>query len=629
MTGWSVPGYREVRELGAGGAGRVVLATYTTTGAYVAIKYLRDELRGNRRFLNDFRQEARIMVELNDPSIVRLYEYVETRDGAAIVMELVDGVPLRRILSEHGATSPEAALVVLKGSLTGLSLAHASGIVHRDYKPENVLIQADGASKLSDFGIATPSSEPGIPAGTPSYMAPEQWDAGAVSPATDVYAATCVFFECLTGRRPYHAEHPAALRHRHKTAPIPLDDVPAGLRELVGRGLAKDPADRPPTAGTFLGELEDAASAEYGLDWEQRGRRRLAELATLLALMFPLARPAEPVEVATSVARTVLTRRLVSSAPRFAIGGAVLSALVAATLIAANNQEPVARDTPISPPVHSGTVPTPGNSPGTSPAASPSGSPSAGVSPKPDPSGTAPGGGTPATPGTTPAPSTAPPPVPLVVTSLGVSGFDGQSATVRVKATSKKRVTLTVRFFEGSSPDALVSTSPQTIPLEGATSYEFGVQQGFPRPACGTSVYRKVEAMTAPAAKGGARSNVLRITGAPCPPAAVRGVKISSWDGTTVNADISTSGTGPVKVTVQFTRDREIVTTVTRTISGQTAYSFSATADLGPADCKKRTSYGVRIDTDPAAPGGTQTADRWMTGECTPQESTPPARAPQ
>ena len=90
------------------------------------------------RFLNEFRQEARIMVELNDPTIVRLYEYVETREGAAIVMELVDGAPLRRILSDHGATSPEAALVVLKGSLTGLSLAHASGIVHRHYKPECV-----------------------------------------------------------------------------------------------------------------------------------------------------------------------------------------------------------------------------------------------------------------------------------------------------------------------------------------------------------------------------------------------------------------------------------------------------------------------------------------------------------
>lgn len=91
MNAWSVPGYREVRELGAGGAGRVVLATYVTTGAYVAIKYLREELRRDRRFLAGFRHEARVMVELNDPNIVRLYEYVEARDGAAIVMELVDG----------------------------------------------------------------------------------------------------------------------------------------------------------------------------------------------------------------------------------------------------------------------------------------------------------------------------------------------------------------------------------------------------------------------------------------------------------------------------------------------------------------------------------------------------------
>jgi serine/threonine-protein kinase len=640
MIAWSVPGYREVRELGTGGAGRVVLATYSTTGAYVAIKYLHDGLRGDPRFLRGFRQEARIMVELNDPAIVRLYEYVETRDGAAIVMELVDGVPLRRILSEHGATSPEAALVVLKGSLTGLSLAHASGIVHRDYKPENVLVQADGASKLSDFGIATPGAEPGVPAGTPPYMAPEQWDDGAVSPATDVYAATCVFFECLTGRRPYRADHLAGLRHRHKTAPIPAEEVPSAVRGLVTRGLAKNPADRPPTAGTFLGELEDAAVAGYGPDWEQRGRRRLAELATLLALAFPLAKPAEPVEVATSVARTVLSGRLRSSVPRFAVGGAVLSAVVVAALVAANRQTPVAGDSPIVPPVHAEdagpsagpSTPSPTPSPsrskapagtGTSPSEPPAGAPS---DPPSDPPADPPPG-SPSPPGVTPSgtPVVTPKPAPPKVTSLGIDGFDGQSATIHVRAANGKKVTLTVRFSEGPAPDDLDPLPPQIIPLAGATSYDTGVQQGFPAPECDTTVYRRIEAGTSPAAPGGTRTTTLRVAGAPCPSPTVDSVKISGWDGTEVDADIGTGGTGPVRVTVQFSRNGTVVDTVTRTLRGRTAYSFSASADLGPADCEKRvTEFSAVVTTEPGSANGPQRAS--IRKVCTPQEPVSPSQ---
>lgn len=167
-----VPGYREIRELGVGGGGRVVLATYAATGAYVAIKYLNATLKDDYRFLARFRAEARVMVELQDPNVVQLYEYYEDVLEAAIVMELVDGVALRRILAEHGSTSPEAALTVLKGSLLGLAFAHAAGVVHRDYKPENVLIQADGGSKLADFGIAAHVGETGITAGTPPTWLP-------------------------------------------------------------------------------------------------------------------------------------------------------------------------------------------------------------------------------------------------------------------------------------------------------------------------------------------------------------------------------------------------------------------------------------------------------------------------
>jgi serine/threonine-protein kinase len=152
MAGWIPPGYDEVHELGAGGGGRVVLARHQASGSVVAIKYLSDRLMGDPRFVAAFRGEARMLAGLVNPHVARLHAYVETANDAAIVMEAVDGAPLRKVLNEHGAAGPEAALVVLKGSLLGLAAAHDLGVVHRDYKPDNVLVQGNGQSKLSTSG---------------------------------------------------------------------------------------------------------------------------------------------------------------------------------------------------------------------------------------------------------------------------------------------------------------------------------------------------------------------------------------------------------------------------------------------------------------------------------------------
>src|SRR5215831_5049679 len=114
---WTVPGYTEIRELGKGGAGRVVLASHDPTGTMVAIKYVTDDLTGDGSFMGDFRTEAEILAQLESPHITRLYEYLESDGGhAAIVMELVDGVSLRNLIREQGPLEPESALVVLKGS---------------------------------------------------------------------------------------------------------------------------------------------------------------------------------------------------------------------------------------------------------------------------------------------------------------------------------------------------------------------------------------------------------------------------------------------------------------------------------------------------------------------------------
>src|SRR6266568_15471 len=115
------------------------------------------------------RAEAAVLASLEDPNVVRLYQYVESPGGAAIVMELVEGVSLREILARQGKTTAEAALVVLQGSLLGLAAAHRRGVVHRDYKPENVLVDGAGASKLTDFGIAARAGDSPVAAGTLAY----------------------------------------------------------------------------------------------------------------------------------------------------------------------------------------------------------------------------------------------------------------------------------------------------------------------------------------------------------------------------------------------------------------------------------------------------------------------------
>jgi eukaryotic-like serine/threonine-protein kinase len=279
---WAVPGYTEERELGRGASGKVVEAVNDTTGQRVAIKYLSPALVRDPAFMWSFRTEAQMLRSLGVPQVVQVYDYVEQPGtGAAIVMELVNGVSLHEMIVRRGPTGPEAALAVLKGSLLGLAAAHTLGIVHRDYKPENVLVDTAGNSKLADFGVAVKSGKQASAAGTPLYMAPEQWRGAPASPATDVYAATAVFFECLTGKTPFSGKL-LQLQEQHVTASVPLDRVEEPLQGLIARGMAKNPAGRPQSAIAFVAELEAVAGAAYGADWEERGRSHLAERAAAL-----------------------------------------------------------------------------------------------------------------------------------------------------------------------------------------------------------------------------------------------------------------------------------------------------------------------------------------------------------
>ncbi len=333
VAGWSVPGYTGLKALGSGGFGDVVLARHDGSGTLVAIKYLRREMLSDARFAEMFRGEAAVLASMDDPHVVRLYEYIESPSGAAIVMELVDGVSLRQILARQGGTTPEAALVVLQGSLLGLAAAHARGVVHRDYKPDNVLVDGDGASKLTDFGIAAPAGDRSATGGTLAYAPPEQFSGGSASPAGDVYAATATFFECLTGRPPFRGDTAAALLYQHLSQPVPVDAVPEPVRPLVAAGMAKQPEDRPADATTFVAALNEVAAGAYGPDWHERGRSHLAEAALLLAALWPSGGP--PAAQGTTVEEMPLRQRNGRSRlRRSGVVKAVIAVIVIAIAIA-------------------------------------------------------------------------------------------------------------------------------------------------------------------------------------------------------------------------------------------------------------------------------------------------------
>jgi serine/threonine-protein kinase len=356
MPEWRVPDYTELKGLGSGGFGEVVLARHDSSGTLVAIKYLRRELLAETEFAEMFRSEAAVLASLDDPHVVRLYEYVESSSGSAIVMELVAGVSLREVLTFQGKTTAEAALAVLHGSLAGLASAHRRGVVHRDYKPENVLVSGDGISKLTDFGIAARTGSSPVPAGTLTYAAPEQMTGAPASPASDIYAATATFYECLTGRPPFTGE-PDDLLRQHRSEPVPLDPVPEPLRPLVAAGMAKETQQRPTDATSFLAQLTAAATSAYGRHWLERGRSHLGEAALLLAALWPAGAP--PTGQGATVHQIPLRQRIkrshIGSTRAVIAAGAAIAVVVGAAALAttvANGpgrvNRPVAAVQPIS-----------------------------------------------------------------------------------------------------------------------------------------------------------------------------------------------------------------------------------------------------------------------------------------
>ena len=210
------------------------------------------------------------MTRFDNENLVNIYDYVEHDSGASyLVMQYVEGVSLRELIRSSGRLSPEQALTVLAGALSGLAAAHRLGVVHGDLKPENIIVTSAGASKLIDFGQASPSgSRPS--GGSPAYASPEAVRDEPVDSRSDIYCAGLILYELLAGTPPFSGSEAEVLTAHRAETPARLRDVPTGVANLVARSLSKRPEDRPGTAEDFLAELEAAASDSYGPQWRVR-----------------------------------------------------------------------------------------------------------------------------------------------------------------------------------------------------------------------------------------------------------------------------------------------------------------------------------------------------------------------
>lgn len=276
-----LPGYKPITRLGSGSTGAVMSARDGATGTTVAIKQLSNDVYRAPGFADRFREDAETLLHIDNPHVAQVYEFVETPRSASVVTELVEGVSLRQLLDTERGIAPEAALYVLKGALIGLAEAHHRGVVHRDVKPENLIIDEYGVTKVVDFGIAAPYKRNAPAPGDPRYLAPELWSGRPATPSSDVYALAAVLFECFTGRAPVAADGGfigrTSLPATYDSAAIQPASLPDRVRRLVARGLAFRPLKRPISADEMLDELELAALGAFGPNWEEIGKQELLE----------------------------------------------------------------------------------------------------------------------------------------------------------------------------------------------------------------------------------------------------------------------------------------------------------------------------------------------------------------
>ncbi|MFD4604248.1 Stk1 family PASTA domain-containing Ser/Thr kinase [Streptomyces sp. NPDC058464] len=261
--------YRVDARIAVGGMATVYRALDVRLDRVLALKVMHPALAADVSFVERFIREAKSVARLAHPNVVQVYDQGADRSYVYLAMEYIAGCTLRDVLRERGALQPRAALDILEPVLAALGAAHRAGFVHRDMKPENVLIGDDGRVKVADFGlvrsVGSSTNTTGAVLGTVAYLAPEQVESGAADPRVDVYACGVVLYEMLTGEKPHDGDSPAIIlyKHLHEDVPAPSAVVPGlayELDELVARGTARDPGVRPYDAVALLALLRQARS---------------------------------------------------------------------------------------------------------------------------------------------------------------------------------------------------------------------------------------------------------------------------------------------------------------------------------------------------------------------------------
>ena len=260
--------YRVGSWIARGGMATVYLGTDTKLDRTVALKVAHPELASDPEFVRRFTGEARSAARLSSPNVVSVYDQGSDAGLLYLAMEYVPGRTLRELLRERGRLSPRDALDIISGVLAGLAAAHQAGIVHRDVKPENVLLGDGNTIKVADFGLARAAAgvsytRTGMIIGTAAYLAPEQVSRSASDARTDVYAAGVMLYEMLTGAQPHTGDSPLAVAHKHVSDVVPAPSsvapgLPPSLDALVALATSRDPELRPADAGQFRRAIDDA-----------------------------------------------------------------------------------------------------------------------------------------------------------------------------------------------------------------------------------------------------------------------------------------------------------------------------------------------------------------------------------
>ena len=259
--------YRVISLLGTGGMGQVFRVEDTRSGQTLALKVLRPLDTDDTDRVRRFQREIQILTRIRHPAVLHILDWGDSTAGLYFVTELVDGEDLKVAIRRRGPWAPAEAAALGATLAEALAAAHAQGVVHRDVKPNNIMIARDGSVRLLDFGLARGAgidmatlTRTGTILGTPGYMSPEQFDAHGVDERSDLYSLGVVLFEVLTGRLPFTGQTPiaVALAHKTETPPLPRSlqhAIPAWLERVVLRCLEKDPARRFASASELVAEM--------------------------------------------------------------------------------------------------------------------------------------------------------------------------------------------------------------------------------------------------------------------------------------------------------------------------------------------------------------------------------------